>query len=150
LRNYFLIELFSKNIKLNRREKMKFIENYSSLAGRLLISAIFLTAGISKISGYEGTQGYMEAMGVPGVLLPLVIITEILGALAIIVGYKTRITAFLLAGFSIISALLFHANFGDQMQSILFMKNFAIAGGFLFLVANGAGYVSFDNGMPKE
>lgn len=129
---------------------MKFIENYSSLAGRLLISAIFLTAGISKISGYEGTQGYMEAMGVPGVLLPLVIITEILGALAIIVGYKTRITAFLLAGFSIISALLFHANFGDQMQSILFMKNFAIAGGFLFLVANGAGYVSFDNGMPKE
>ena len=150
MRNYFLIELFSKNIKLNRREKMKFIENYSSLAGRLLISAIFLTAGISKISGYEGTQGYMEAMGVPGVLLPLVIITEILGALAIIVGYKTRITAFLLAGFSIISALLFHANFGDQMQSILFMKNFAIAGGFLFLVANGAGYVSFDNGMPKE
>ena len=129
---------------------MKFIENYSSLTGRLLISAIFLTAGISKISGYEGTQGYMEAMGIPGGLLPLVIITEIIGSLAIIVGYKTRITAFLLAGFSIISALLFHANFGDQIQSILFMKNFAIAGGFLFLVANGAGYVSFDNGMPKE
>ncbi|MFT5521972.1 MAG: putative oxidoreductase [Enterobacterales bacterium] len=129
---------------------MKFIENYSSLTGRLLISAIFLTAGISKISGYEGTQGYMEAMGVPGVLLPLVIITEVVGALAIIVGYQTKVVAFLLAGFSIISALLFHANFADQMQAMLFMKNIAIAGGFLFLVANGAGYVSVDNGMPKE
>ena len=129
---------------------MKFIENYSSLAGRLLIATIFLMAGISKISGYEGTQGYMEAMGVPGALLPLVIITEVLGAIAIIVGYKTRTTAFLLAGFSIVSALLFHANFSDQTQSILFMKNFAIAGGFLFLVANGAGPVSIDNGMPKQ
>jgi len=99
---------------------MKFIENYSSLAGRLLIATIFLMAGISKISGYEGTQGYMEAMGVPGALLPLVIITEVLGAIAIIVGYKTRTTAFLLAGFSIVSALLFHANFSDQTQSILF------------------------------
>jgi len=129
---------------------MKLIENYSSLAGRILIATIFLMAGISKISGYEGTQGYMEAMGVPAALLPLVIITEVLGALAIIVGYKTRLIAFLLAGFSILSALLFHANFADQMQSILFMKNFAIAGGFLFLVANGAGYVSVDNGMPKK
>ncbi len=129
---------------------MKFINNYSSLAGRLLIATIFLMAGISTIGGYEGTQGYMEAMGVPALLLPLVIITEVLGAIAIIIGYKTRVTAFLLAGFSIVSALLFHANFADQMQSILFMKNFAIAGGFLFLVANGAGYVSVDNGMPKK
>ncbi len=124
---------------------MKFIENYSSLAGRLLIAGIFLMAGLSKISGYEGTQGYMEAMGVPGALLPLVIITEVLGAIAVIIGYKTRIAAFLLAGFSILSALLFHSNMADQMQSILFMKNFAIAGGFLFLVANGAGLVSIDN-----
>ena len=129
---------------------MKFIENYSSFAGRILIATLFLMAGISKIGGYEATKGYMEAMSVPGALLPLVIITEVLGALAIISGYKTRIAAFLLAGFSIISAILFHANFNDQMQSILFMKNFAIAGGFLFLVANGAGYLSLDNGMPKK
>ncbi len=123
---------------------MKFIENYSSLIGRLLISIMFLMAGVSKISGYEGTQGYMEAMGVPGDLLPLVIAVEILGAVAIIIGYQTRIAAFLLAGFSILSAIIFHLNFDDQMQSIMFMKNIAIAGGFLFLVANGAGSVSID------
>lgn len=123
---------------------MKFIENYSSLVGRLLISIMFLMAGVSKISGYEGTQGYMEAMGVPGDLLPLVIAVEILGAVAIIIGYQTRIAAFLLAGFSILSAIIFHLNFDDQMQSIMFMKNIAIAGGFLFLVANGAGSVSID------
>jgi len=123
---------------------MKFIENYGSLVGRLLISIMFLMAGVSKISGYEGTQGYMEAMGVPGDLLPLVIAVEILGAVAIIIGYQTRIAAFLLAGFSILSAIIFHLNFDDQMQSIMFMKNIAIAGGFLFLVANGAGSVSID------
>ncbi len=129
---------------------MKLIENYSSLIGRILISAIFLASGLSKISGYEATQGYMDAMGVPGALLPLVIVFEVVGALAIIVGFKTRIAAFLLAGFSLLSAVLFHFNFADQMESILFMKNVAIAGGFLFLVANGAGYVSIDNGMPKQ
>jgi len=126
-----------------------FTNNYSSLIGRIFISAIFLMAGLNKISNYEGTLGYMNAMGVPSFLLPLVIATEVLGSLAIILGYKTRLVAFLLAGFSIISALLFHLNFSDQMQSIMFMKNIAIAGGFLFLVANGAGYVSIDNGMPK-
>ncbi len=129
---------------------MKFIENYASLTGRLFIAAIFLMAGLSKITGYEATQGYMQAIGVPGGLLPLVILTEVVGALAIIIGFKTRLVAFLLAGFSIVSALLFHLNFADQMQSILFMKNIAIAGGFLFLVANGAGYVSIDNGMVKK
>ncbi|WP_196140943.1 DoxX family protein [Aliikangiella sp. G2MR2-5] len=128
---------------------MKFIENYSSVSGRILISAIFLMAGLDKIGGYQGTQGYMEAMGVPGALLPLVIATEVLGAIAIIVGYKTRLAAFLLTGFSLISAFVFHFNFADQMQSIMFMKNVAIAGGFLFLVANGAGPVSIDQGMPK-
>ncbi|WP_206485243.1 DoxX family protein [Thalassotalea sp. G2M2-11] len=129
---------------------MKTIENYGNLVGRILISVMFLMAGISKISSYQGTAGYMEAMGVPGQLLPLVILLEIAGAIAIIIGFKTRITAFLLAGFSIVSALIFHFDFTDQMQSILFMKNIAIAGGFIFLVANGAGYVSVDNGMPQD
>jgi putative oxidoreductase len=124
---------------------MKIIENYSSLAGRLLISTIFLMAGMSKISAYSGTQGYMEAMGVSSSLLPLVIVLEIVGAIAIIVGFKTRITAFLIAGFSVLVAFLFHNNFADQMQSILFMKNIAIAGGFFFLIAYGAGAISVDN-----
>ena len=107
----------------------------TQLIGRVLMSAIFIMAGINKISGYAGTQGYMESMGVPGALLPLVILLEVGGGLAIIAGWQTRIVAFLLAGFCVISAVIFHANFGDHMQSLLFMKNLAMAGGLLFLVA---------------
>jgi putative oxidoreductase len=119
-------------------------QNLLDLAGRVMIAAIFLVAGLNKIAGYEGTQGYMEAMGVPGALLPLVIALEVLGAVAIIVGWRTRLVAFLLAGFSIVSAVIFHRALGDQMQFILFMKNLAMAGGFLFLVAHGAGAWSLD------
>ena len=119
-------------------------QNFAILLGRVLIAAIFLLAGLQKIGGYEATQGYMAAMGVPGAMLPLVIALEVGGALAIIAGYRTRLFAFLLAGFSIVSALLFHRALGDQMQSIMFMKNLAMAGGFLFLVARGAGDWSLD------
>jgi putative oxidoreductase len=90
----------------------------------------------------------MDAMGVPGGLLPLVIALEILGGLAVMLGWQTRIAAFLLAGFTLLSALLFHANFGDQMQMIMFMKNISIAGGFLMIVALGAGAFSLDNRAP--
>lgn len=107
-------------------------------------------AGINKITSYAATQGYMEAMGVPSILLPLVILLEVLGAIFIIVGFKTKVTAFLLAGFSVISAILFHADFSNQMQMALFMKNISIAGGFLFLVVNGAGSYSFDNNKITE
>jgi putative oxidoreductase len=116
----------------------------TQLMGRLLLSAIFIMAGISKIGAYAGTQGYMESMGVPGVLLPLVIALEIGGGLAILVGWQARLSAFLLAGFCLLSALIFHADFGDPMQSILFMKNLAIAGGLLTLCAGGAGAWSVD------
>ncbi|MDH3946243.1 MAG: DoxX family protein, partial [Chromatiales bacterium] len=85
------------------------------------------------------------AMGVPALLLPLVIALELGGAAAIILGWKTRIAAFLLAGFSVLSALLFHFDLADQNQFIMFWKNIAIAGGFLFLVANGAGALALDN-----
>ena len=113
--------------------------------GRTLIALIFVVSGIGKISNYAGTQGYMEAVGVPGILLPLVIALEILGGLAIIVGWHTRVVAFLLAGFTLLSALLFHADFSDQMQMIMFMKNLALSGAFLVLVAQGAGAYSIDN-----
>ena len=115
------------------------------LAGRILIAALFLIAGIGKLgSGYAGTQGYMEAMGVPGVLLPLVIALEIGGAILVIAGLWTRVTALALGAFTILSAMLFHANFADQMQQIMFLKNFAIAGGFVFLAVKGAGQWSID------
>jgi putative oxidoreductase len=118
--------------------------------GRILISLMFVTSGFSKVSGYAATQGYMEAMGVPGALLPLVIAVELLGGLAVMLGWHTRIAAFLLAGFSLLSALLFHANFGDQMQMIMFMKNISIAGGFLMIVSLGGGAFTLDNRLNKE
>ena len=99
------------------------MQKFSNLAGRVLIAQIFLMAGINKIGGYAGTQGYMEAMGVPGSLLPLVIVLEIGGALALIAGWQTRLVSLALAGFSILSAIIFHANFGDQTAMIMFMKN---------------------------
>lgn len=129
---------------------MSLITNVSNLAGRVLLSAIFISAGVSKLgAGYAGTQGYMEAMGVSGSLLPLVIATEVLAGIALLVGFKARIAAFLLAGFSLLSAVLFHFNFSDQMQSILFMKNLAIAGGLLMVVAHGAGQWSVDGRRVK-
>ena len=118
---------------------------YFNTTGRLLIAAIFLISGLTKVPGYEATQGYMEAMGVPGALLPLVIVFEIAAALAVIIGWQTRLAAFLLAGFTLISAIIFHANLGDQTQFIMFMKNVAIAGGFMFLAANGPGALALDN-----
>ena len=123
---------------------MNTTQNFVELLGRVLLSALFLIAGLGKIGGYAATQGYMEAMGVPGALLPLVIALEVGGALAIIVGWRTRLTAFLLAGFSIVSALVFHNALGDQVQFVMLMKNFAIAGAFLLLVARGAGDWSLD------
>ena len=129
---------------------MNTVEKYSPLIGRILISVLFLMAGMSKISGYAGTQGYMESMGVSGSLLPLVILLEVGGALAIIVCFKTRFTAFLLAGFTLLAAYFFHNNFDDQTQAIMFMKNIAITGGFFFLIANGAGALSVDNWLARK
>ena len=117
-----------------------------SLASRLLLAFIFVMAGWGKLNGIDGTAGYMASAGIPlaGVLIYLVILTELGGGILIAIGYQTRIVAFLMAGFTILSALVFHFNFGDQMQAINFMKNLAIAGGFLSLVANGAGAWSLD------
>ena len=123
---------------------------WADLAGRILIALIFITAGWSKIGGFEGTQQYMAAMGVPGALLPLVIITELGGGLLIVAGLFTRYAAFVLAGFSILSAVLFHGNGADPSEQIQFMKNLAIAGGFLFLVAHGAGKLSLDHRFGRS
>ena len=120
------------------------------LAGRILLGHIFLLAGINKISAYEGTAGYMEAMGVPGMLLPLVIILEIVGGLALIIGFKTKWAAITLAGFTVVAAILFHADFSDQTQMILFMKNWAITGGLLLVYVYGAGELSVDRKLGRQ
>lgn len=120
------------------------LANLAELGGRILLAALFLISGLGKISSYAGTAAYMASAGVPAAALPLVIGIEVLGALAISVGYKTRIVAFLLAGFTLVTALMFHNNFGDQIQMIMFLKNVSIAGGFLLLVGRGAGPISLD------
>lgn len=110
-----------------------------SLVARILLSAIFVTAGINKISGYEGTQAYMESHGLPGGLLPLVIALEVIGGLAVLLGVLSRWAGLALAAFCIASAFIFHFNFADQAQATNFMKNICMAGGFLLLFANGSG-----------
>jgi len=121
------------------------LQQFSAPLGRLLLSIIFIFAGIGKITDYATTQGYMESVGVPGMLLPLVIAFEVLGGIAILLGYKARLIAFLFTGFSIVSAILFHQFWTDESQMISFMKNISIAGGFLMIFAHGAGAYSIDN-----
>ncbi len=117
---------------------------WAELAARLALAMLFIIAGAGKIPGYEGVAGYMQSMGVPGALLPLVIALELIGGLAIAVGYRTRIAAFLLAGFSLLSALVFHNPIADPAEQTQFLKNLAIGGGFLLLWVHGAGRLSLD------
>lgn len=116
----------------------------SQLVARIFLGQIFLISGLLKISGYEGTQGYMEAMGVPGMLLPLVILLEVGGGLVIVAGWQTKLVSMALAAFTLAAAMIFHSNFSDQIQMIMFMKNIAITGGFVLLMAYGAGAYSID------
>jgi len=115
------------------------LSNMATLAGRAMLAAIFIIAGFSKIGAYAGTQAYMESVGLPGMLLPAVIALEVFGGIAVLIGFQTRIAAALLAAFTVIAAIVFHSDFSQQMQSILFMKNVAIAGAFLMLLAQGPG-----------
>jgi len=124
---------------------MQQAQSLLSLTGRILLALIFVTAGYSKIGGYDGTLQYMAAYGLPGFLLPLVILAELGGGLALIAGFLTRTAAAGLAVFSVVSAMIFHSDFSDQMQGILFMKNIAMAGGLLYVVAYGAGTLSLDH-----
>jgi putative oxidoreductase len=120
------------------------MDSFLNLAARILMSQIFIISGIGKITGYAGTQAYMAKMGVPGALLPLVILTELGGGLALLFGFQTKWVALALAGFSVLSALIFHLNFSDQMQMINLMKNLAMAGGLLMFVRYGAEAPSID------
>jgi putative oxidoreductase len=120
------------------------MNNVILVIARVLIAHIFLLSGLSKLGGYAAAQSYMESMGTPSVLLPLVIALEIGGGLALIVGFFTRLVALALAGFCIVGAVIFHHNFADQTQMIMFMKDFAMAGGLLLLYVHGDGPFSID------
>ena len=116
---------------------MTTMTNIIDLIGRILISALFLLNGIFKISNYEGTIGWMESFGVPGFLIFPAIVIEIILPILVIVGYQARIAAGVLAIFCLLTAFIFHFDFSDQSQLVSFLKNVGLAGGFLFIVANG-------------
>jgi putative oxidoreductase len=115
------------------------------LLGRIMLALIFILAGVGKIQDPAGTAGYMQSMGVPGILLWPTIALEVLGGIALAIGYKTRYAALALAIFSLLAAFIFHRNFGDQMQMIMFLKNVAIAGGLLLLAVSGRTAYSVDS-----
>ncbi|MET3816432.1 putative oxidoreductase [Pantoea sp. AN62] len=129
---------------------MKKFEDTGLLLARILMPILFITAGWGKITGYAATQQYMEAMGVPGVMLPLVILLEFGGGLAILFGFLTRFTALFTAGFTILTAFLFHSNFAEGVNQLMFMKNLSIAGGFLVLGLVGPGAYSIDRLLSKR
>jgi putative oxidoreductase len=113
------------------------MSNLFDLIGRILISALFLFSAYNKILNYSGTVEWMEGFGIPGLLLSPTIALEIILPLLVIIGYQTRLAAILLAMFSVVTALIFHSNFSDQMQIIAFLKNIGLAGGFIFIAVNG-------------
>ena len=127
------------------------LQNPLNLAGRLLIAALFLPAGISKIAGFAGTVGYIGSVGLPLPALGavLAIAVEVLGGLALILGYQTRIAAVLLALFTLVASFFFHAYWSvpaEQafVQQLMFFKNIAVVGGLFILAAQGAGAWSLD------
>lgn len=120
------------------------LQNAADLIGRILIAAFFIPSGISKILGYTGILAYMAVGGVPGFVLPLVILTEIAGGTLILVGWHTRIVAFLVAGYTVLAVLIFHHHLSSHTEQIIAMAELAVAGGVLVLVGHGAGAWSLD------
>ena len=120
--------------------------SYAPTVGRLLLAAIFLISGIGKLLNPAGTIGYISAVGLPlpELGLALAVIVEIGGGLLLIAGYQARIAALALAALTLAAAIFFHSNFADQNQFIHFLKNLAIVGGLLQVVAFGAGRLSVD------
>ena len=111
--------------------------NVLDLIGRIFISALFLISAINKIFNLEGSMSWMEGFGIPGFLIFPAIAIEIILPIFVIVGYRARIAAGILAIFCLMTAFLFHFDFSNQSQFISFLKNIGLAGGFLFIVANG-------------
>lgn len=140
--------MFNPNVVVKNIVTQNGADSIISLIARILMAYIFLVAGWGKISAYSATVGYMEAMGVPGGLLPLTILVEFGGGLALLFGFQARFAALGLGVFSLITAFIFHEG-SDSAQAINFMKNFAMAGGLFFLMLYGAGKFSLDAIIEK-
>ncbi|AIA69536.1 DoxX family protein [Pectobacterium atrosepticum] len=130
---------------------MKNLESTALLVARILMPILFIVAGYGKLGdAYAGTQQYMQAMGVPTFLLPLTILLELGGGLAVLFGLLTRTVALFTAGFTLLTALLFHSNFAEGMNQLMFLKNLTIAGGYLLLAVTGPGAFSIDRLLGKK
>lgn len=130
---------------------MKNLESIALLVARILMPILFIVAGYGKLGdAYAGTQQYMQAMGVPAFLLPLTILLELGGGLAILFGFLTRTVALFTVGFTLLTALIFHTNFAEGVNQVMFMKNLTIAGGYLLLAVTGPGLYSIDRLLNKK
>lgn len=129
---------------------MNAVYNAAVLIARIVVCTWFLPEGIEKISQYPGTAAYMTASGVPGSLLPLVILTEVVCALCIVIGWKTRLFAFLLAGYTLLTVLFFHLHPVNAMEKIVQMAELVDAAGLLVLFAHGAGAWSLDGFLARR
>lgn len=138
--------MFNPNIVVKNIVNQPTANAIIALIARILMAYIFIVAGWGKITAYSATVGYMESMGVPGAMLPLTILVEFGGGLALLFGFQARFAAFGLGVFSLITAFLFH---GGEADAINFMKNVAMAGGLFFLMLHGAGKLSLDHLIEK-
>lgn len=121
-----------------------------NVVGRVMLLSLFVWAGYGKIGGYEGTAQYMSSMGVPSFFLPLVILLELGGGIAIIFGFLTRPLSVLMAVFSVVAAILFHNDWTNDMQTLMFIKDVSIAGGLLLLASIGGGKFSIDHVIKEK
>lgn len=119
---------------------------YLSALGRLLVSVLFIGSGLSKIGAPDATMGYIASVGLPlaSMVYGITVLVEVGGGLLLLVGFQTHLTAAILALFTLAAGFIFHSHFADQNQTIHFMKNLAITGGLLQVVALGAGGLSLD------
>lgn len=138
--------MFNPNVVVKNVVNQTSAEALLTLIARAFMAYIFIMAGWGKITAYSATVGYMESMGVPGAMLPLTILVEFGGGLALLLGFQARFAAMGLALFSLITAFIFHSGAEDAIN---LMKNFAMAGGLFFLMLHGAGKISIDHLIEK-
>jgi len=130
---------------------MTSVQRYLPVLGRVLLAVLFVMSGVSKLTDPAGTIGYIQSahLPLPNIAYGIALAVELLGGILLVVGYRTRLVAMVLAVFTVAAAIGFHAHFADQNQMIHFMKNIAITGGLLQVVAFGAGAFSLDSRLGK-
>ena len=138
--------MFNPNIILKNATQQMQLDAILSLIARILMSYLFIVSGVGKYTNYAEIVAYMEASGVSGSLLPLTILLEVTGGLALLLGFQTRLFAIVMAICSLVTAVIFHNSAADMNN---FMKNMVMAGGFIFLLLHGAGKFSLDQWIEK-